>query len=72
MKVSIVIELDEDGYYAFAPELPGCHSQGATFEEADSNIREAIDQYIETLNPAERSTYTSKYIYTSTYELAGA
>lgn len=72
MKVSIVIELDEDGYYAFAPELPGCHSQGATFEETDSNIREAIDLYLETLDPTERSTYTSKHIYTSTYELANA
>jgi len=72
MKVSIVIEQDEDGYYAYAPELPGCHSQGTTFEEADSNIREAIDLYLETLDPADRTTYTSRNIYTSTYEFAGA
>ena len=60
MKVSIIIEQDEDGFYAYAPELPGCHSQGATFMEADSNIREAIDLYLETLEPTERTKYTSK------------
>ena len=57
MKVAIVIEHDEDGFYAFAPELPGCHSQGGTFEEADSNIREAIELYLETVEPADRSKY---------------
>ena len=29
MKVSVVIEKDEHGYYAFSPELEGCQSQGA-------------------------------------------
>ena len=72
MKVSIIIEQDENGYYAYAPELPGCHSQGLTFEEADSNIREAIALYLETLEPADRIGYTSKNIYTSTYEFVGA
>jgi predicted RNase H-like HicB family nuclease len=72
MKVSIVIEQDKYGYYAYAPELPGCHSQGASFEEADSNIREAIDLYLETLDPAELSNFTSKNIYTSSYEYVGA
>lgn len=72
MKVTIIIEQDADGFYAYAPELPGCHSQGVTFEEADANIREAISLYLETLEPAERAKHTSKNIYTSTYELAGA
>ena len=48
MKISVVIEKDEDGYYAFAPELPGCQSQGRTFEEAESNIKEAVELYLET------------------------
>jgi predicted RNase H-like HicB family nuclease len=50
MKVSIIIEHDESGYYAFAPELPGCHSQGDTFEEARSNVAEAITLYLSTLD----------------------
>jgi predicted RNase H-like HicB family nuclease len=50
MKVSVVIERDENGYYAFSPELEGCQSQGDTFEEALSNIREAVELYFETLS----------------------
>lgn len=49
MKVGVVIEKDEHGYYAFCPELEGCQSQGDTFEEAMANIREAIELYLETL-----------------------
>ena len=38
-KVSIVIEKDEFGYYAYSPELEGCQSQGDSFEEVFANIR---------------------------------
>jgi predicted RNase H-like HicB family nuclease len=54
MKVCVVIEKDEDGYYAFCPELEGCQSQGGSFEEAMASIREAIELYLDTLTPAER------------------
>ena len=36
--VSVVIEKDENGYYAYAPELPGCQSQGESLE--DEPLRE--------------------------------
>jgi predicted RNase H-like HicB family nuclease len=40
----------EDGYWLVeCPSLPGCISQGETKEEADANIREAIELYIEVL-----------------------
>lgn len=39
----------EGGYVAFVPLLAGCHSQGETLEEAESNIREAIEAYLESL-----------------------
>ena len=48
-KINIVIEKDEYGYYAYCPELPGCQSQGDTFEEVTANIREAAELYLETL-----------------------
>ena len=51
MKVSVVIEKDERGYYAFSPELEGCQSQGTTVDEAVANVREAIELYLETLTP---------------------
>jgi predicted RNase H-like HicB family nuclease len=72
MKVSIVIENDAEGYYAYVPELSGCHTQGGTFEEADRNIREAIELYLETLDPEEIRVLSSKAIYTSSYETANA
>ncbi len=51
-KVSTVIEKDDHGYYAYCPDLPGCQSQGTTYEEALENIKEAIDLYLETLTDA--------------------
>lgn len=39
----VIIEQDKDGYYATdCPDLPGCHTQGRTLEEAIANIRDAI------------------------------
>ena len=38
----ILIEKDEDGFYAECPVLDGCFTQGDTYEEAVENIKEAI------------------------------
>ncbi|MPZ14119.1 MAG: hypothetical protein GEU73_06790 [Chloroflexi bacterium] len=35
-------EPEEDVYSVFVPALPGCFSQGRTFEEARENAKEAI------------------------------
>ena len=35
------------GYSVWIPSLPGCASQGETFEEALDNIKEAIALYLE-------------------------
>ncbi len=48
----VVIEKDEDGYFAYCPTLQGCYTQGDTYEEALANIRDAIhlhlmDRFIE-------------------------
>ncbi|MEG3439850.1 type II toxin-antitoxin system HicB family antitoxin [Pannus brasiliensis CCIBt3594] len=53
-KVSVVIEKDEDGYYAYCPQLEGCQSQGETLEEARANIQEAIELYLSTLSSEEK------------------
>ncbi len=45
----VVFEQEEDGGFSVSvPALPGCFSQGDTFEEALANIEEAIALYIET------------------------
>lgn len=50
MKYRVLIEQDEDGVYVVeAPSLPGCISQGRTRAEALTNIREAIEAYVESL-----------------------
>ena len=52
-KVNVTIEKDEYGYYAYCPELEGCQTQGDSLEEVLSNIREAIELYLETLSKDE-------------------
>ena len=50
MKLHVVIEKDESGYYvAEVPALPGCFSQGKTRKEAVANIKEAIDGWLEVM-----------------------
>lgn len=68
-KVSVVIEQDEHGFYAWCPELRGCQSQGSTVEETLSNIREAVELYLETLTEEERSTALSQEILTTSIEV---
>lgn len=46
---TVVIEPDEEGFHAYAPALTGCHSWGATVDEARANIVEAMELYIESL-----------------------
>jgi predicted RNase H-like HicB family nuclease len=46
-RISIVIEKDEDGYYAFTPELQGCYAQGDSYEKVLENIRDVISLNIE-------------------------
>ncbi len=40
-------EEKEGGYSVWVPSLPGCASQGETFEEALDNIKEAIELYLQ-------------------------
>jgi predicted RNase H-like HicB family nuclease len=68
-KVSVVIEKDEDGYYAYAPELKGCQTQGDTLDEAMANVREAVELYLESLDPAQREELLSKEILTGSVDV---
>ncbi len=48
MKLKIVLEpSDEGGYTVYVPGLPGCISEGENKAEALSNIKEAIELYLE-------------------------
>jgi len=47
VKYAIVIEKAGSNYSAYVPDLPGCVATGATTEEAEKEIREAIEFHIE-------------------------
>lgn len=68
-QVNIVIEKDEDGYYAYCPELKGCYSQGDSLEEAKANIQEAVELYLETLSESEKRELLSREILTMILEV---
>jgi predicted RNase H-like HicB family nuclease len=44
-----IIEPDEGGYHAYVPSLPGCHTFGATLDEARANLIEAIELHVEVI-----------------------
>jgi predicted RNase H-like HicB family nuclease len=49
MRYAIVIEKAESNYSAYAPDLPGCVATGATIEEVEEQMREAIAFHVEGL-----------------------
>lgn len=49
MQYLIVIEQTETGYSAYSPDLPGCVSTGATREEVEQNMREAVEFHLDGL-----------------------
>lgn len=62
VEYAVIYEQGETNWGAIVPDLPGCVSIGDTLEEAQANIREAIELYIEELRahgepiPAPRHT----------------
>src|SRR5438445_12764783 len=48
-RYAIVIEKAERNYAAYVPDLPGCVATGATIEETERSIREALDIHVEVL-----------------------
>ena len=44
MKLKVVVHrADEGGYWAEVPSIPGCATQGESFEELLSNLYEAVE-----------------------------
>lgn len=68
-KVTVVIEKDEHGFYAWCPELRGCQSQGLTLEEVVANVKEAAELYLETLPEDERGVLLSHEVLTTSVEV---
>ena len=62
----IVIEQTGTGYSTYSPDLPGCVSTGKTREEAEKNMREAIEFHVDGLReegyPVPEPRTSSSYI----------
>ena len=64
MKYLVVIEKTQTGYSAYSPDVLGCVSTGATLEEVNKNMQEAIEFHInglieEGLEIPKPSTYSA-------------
>lgn len=66
MHYAIVVEKAENNYSAYVPDLPGCVTTGATVEETEREIREAICFHIAGLIedglPVPQPTSIVKYL----------
>lgn len=47
MRYAVVIEQAGENYSAYVPDLPGCVATGATLEEVERQIREALEFHLE-------------------------
>lgn len=67
---AIFEEAEEGGYFVYVPSLPGCLSEGDTFEEAKRNITEATTAYLESLaKDEEEFGNDQKNIFVGTVEI---
>ena len=55
----IIIERDADGFFVSCPPLQGCYSQGANYDEAVANIKDAIRLHLED-RQADREEFTEE------------
>jgi predicted RNase H-like HicB family nuclease len=69
-RFSVIIEKDQDGYYAFCPELQGCYTQGETYEEALENIKDAIRLHVESRIEAGEEIPQSESISLTSLDVA--
>lgn len=66
MKYLVVVEPTANGFSAFSPDLPGCVATGATREEAEREMADAIAFHIEGLRadglPVPEPQTSSAYV----------
>ncbi|KAF1077207.1 type II toxin-antitoxin system HicB family antitoxin [Methanogenium sp. MK-MG] len=66
---SVIIEKEEDGYYARVPALQGCYAQGESFEKALENIKDATKLYIDDLTNSGQEIPKAPQIFLTTIEI---
>lgn len=66
----VVVDKDAEGYFVYCPTLQGCYSQGATYEEALENIRDAIKMHIEDRLASKESIPSPQSISVTSLQVA--
>ncbi|HRH79724.1 MAG TPA: type II toxin-antitoxin system HicB family antitoxin [Thiobacillaceae bacterium] len=66
MRYAVVIEHGGANYSAFVPDLPGCVATGASLEETERSIRDAIEFHLAGLRedglPIPQPSSTIEYV----------
>lgn len=65
----IIIERDADGFFVSCPALQGCYTQGGSYDEAISNIKDAIRLHLEDRRGDHEELTEDKSISLSTVEI---
>ncbi len=67
-ELTAVVEREGEGFTAHCPEL-AIASQGTTVEDAQANLREAVDLFLETADPGEVDERLSGEVRVSRFEV---
>ncbi|MBE9016006.1 type II toxin-antitoxin system HicB family antitoxin [Chroococcidiopsidales cyanobacterium LEGE 13417] len=60
MKIKAIIHsAEERGYWAEVPALSGCITEGETMEEVMTNLKDAIEGWLEVANESHSTTSTN-------------
>ena len=69
MKLTAVYEKVPEGYIDFVEELPGANTQGATLDEARSNLQEAVELVLEANRTLAEDTLDNRPVIREPFEL---
>jgi predicted RNase H-like HicB family nuclease len=67
--LTATIRREDDGFVALCPELD-IASQGSSIEEARSNLKEAVELFLESAHPSEIKERLSTEVYVTTLEVS--
>lgn len=69
MKVLIIVEQTATGFSAYSPDIPGCIATGATKEEVEREMQEAVAFHLEGLR-ADGQEVPAPHSYATFVEVA--
>jgi predicted RNase H-like HicB family nuclease len=68
-KFPVIIEEDASGFFVSCPAIQGCYSQGTTYEEAITNIKDAIRLHLADLLENAEKIPKTKSVSVATVEV---